>query len=1066
MKFKQYLVALAMPVVQFTVIPILAFTFLALAVNAKGVNARAISAINTPIGVTELSGYVYDETGQTLPGATVIEKGTNNATSTDEKGFFKLKVKAVNAILIVRSIGYQPQEVTGDKNGHVRVTMKMISNDLKETVIVGYGTQQKINLTGAVSSIGTQELVQSPVANISNSLVGRLPGVFASQSNGEPGNDGSTIRIRGVATYTGNTDPLILVDGIEVVSFNNIDPNEIASLTVLKDASSTAVYGIRGANGVIIITTRRGTEGTPTISYSFNQAINSFTALRNTMNSADYARSSNAGQLADSYVSGAAYTPRYSAADIALYENGQDPIFHPNTNWYDLIFKKASLQSQNNLTIRGGQKAVKYFISAGLFSQDGLFKDTKEIVSEFSANTIYKRYNFRSNFNFNVNSRFKIALDLSSQTENRSGNNQNIADNTQATRRVIGDVGRASPLDGPGVVDGKIVNISTVYNNPFKSLLAAAGSGGLRREYDNTLNGSLRLDHELDFITKGLKVHANIALISFNNQVITNQKSVTLYLAVKLPDGSINYVPQIATATPEFKFVQSGTDYRRVTGEFAFDYSRTFGKNHAITGLLLYNQQKTYDPSLAFLIPKGYQSIVSRLTYAYKGRYFAEFDAGYNGTENFAPGKRFGFFPAYSAGWIPSEEKFFPKNKIISFLKFRGSYGEVGNDKIGGARFLYNPTSYTYKQNMYYFGNYGTNYTSYQGPVEGRAGNPNVTWERAQKTDIGMDLYMFKEHLKVTFDYFRENRNNILTDPQTISLISGIIQPAVNLGRMSNRGFDGDITYLNNIGGFAYRVSGNYSFARNKILANDEIPNRYPYQNRTGQRFGQYYGAIVDGLYNTWAEVNDVNRPLSQGNNKVQPGDFKIRDINGDGIIDDYDQVPIGYSNIPEITYGLTLGGSYKNFDFSVLFQGTGNVSIAYTRFQRNTNFGGSPPEGAADYLIQSWTPERYAQGLPINFPRFTYAGSNPNKVVNTDFFTADAKYLRLKNIEVGYTLKAGLLKKIGVTSARFYGNANNLYTWTGVYHGIDPENLPATDVNQENYPLVRTVNLGVRANF
>ncbi|MFN3379333.1 MAG: SusC/RagA family TonB-linked outer membrane protein, partial [Runella zeae] len=877
---------------------------------------------------------------------------------------------------------------------------------------------------------GTKELVQSPVANISNSLVGRMTGLFATQSGGEPGNDASKIRIRGVGTFSGNTDPLTLVDGIQVDNYNNIDPNEIESVTILKDASSTAVYGIRGANGVLIITTKRGKTGPPKISYTFNQGFNSFTDMRKMMNSYDYAKNFNQAIKNDTYVTGAAYVPRYSDLDLELYANGQDPIFHPNVDWAAEMFKKVSTQSQHNVSISGGQNKVRYFVSAGFFNQEGLFRDVTNVTDAFSPQSIFRRYNIRSNFNFELTKRLKMSLDLASQTETRNGNNGS------STERVVGDVFRASPLSTPGVVDGKVVAIFTgSQNNPYSSLLFPNAAGGVRRSYRNYLNGNLRFDYDLGDVTKGLAVHGNVAIQTYNDQQIVNTKTLITYLAVKLPDGTINYVP--STTEAQFGFSQSGTYNRRITAEFGIDYKRSFGK-HNVTGLLLYNQQKTFDPSLAFLIPKGYQSFVGRSTYDYDGRYLAEVNVGYNGTENFAPGKRFGLFPAYSLGWVASQEKFFPKNGAITLLKIRGSYGVVGNDNIGGTRFLFRPTSYSTANNLYYFGNVGSTYLGFQGIREGATGNPDVTWERAVKQNIGLEMAFWKDKIKFTGDVFSEKRSDILAVPQTISSITGLSQPASNLGKMENKGYEGDITYIDNIGEIGFRISANYSFARNKILFRDEVPNRYAYQNRTGQRLGQNFGLIAEGLYNTWEEVNDPARPVySYQNNKVQPGDIKFKDFNGDGVVDGFDAVPIGYSNLPEKTYGASFSVNYKGFDVSVLFQGVGNVSHYYTRFQKGTGFGQAPPEGSPAYMNESWTQERYDAGLPIRFPRFSVS-SNPNHE-GSSYWLADASYLRIKNSEIGYKFSDGILKKLGISSCRVYVNANNLFTWKKMLPGIDP---------------------------
>ena len=1004
----------------------------------------------------KITGTINDDKGIPLQGVTVSEQRTKNATASNQNGNFSINVKNQNSVLIFSYIGYSTKELVVGNQSFLQIELTGNTKVNEEVIVVGYGTQKKINTTGAVSTINTKELVQSPVANISNSLVGRLPGLFATQSGGEPGNDASKIRIRGVGTFSGNTDPLALVDGIEVANYNNIDPNEIESVTILKDASSTAVYGIRGANGVIIITTKRGKIGPPKISYTFNQGYLAFTDRREMMNSADYATHFNEAYKADAYVTGGVYVPKFSAKDIELYANGKDPVFHPNVNWPDVLFKKVSTQAQHNLTISGGEKRVRYFLSAGFFNQGGLFRETKDITDAFSAQSVFRRYNIRSNFNFELTQNLKMTLDLSSQTETRSGNNGS------STERVIGDIFRASPLSTPGIVDGKVVNITGSQNNPYVALLFPNLAGGLKRSYRNYLNGAVRLDYDLGLITRGLTTHGNISIQTYNDQQITNTKTLITYLAIRLPDSTINYVP--STTEAQFGFSQVGTYYRRLTAEFGIDYKRSFGV-HNVSALLLYNQQKTFDPALAFLVPKGVQSYVGRATYDYNGRYLAELNVAYNGTENFAPGKRFGLFPGYSLGWIASKESFFPSTKLITFLKFRGSYGQVGNDNIGGSRFLYRPTSYSSATSIYFFGNVGSTYAAYTGLREGATGNPDVTWERAIKKDIGVEMRLVRDKISFTGDVFNENRDNILASPQTISSITGLSQPATNLGKMENKGYEGQITYSDDIGKVGFRISANYSFARNKVVFRDEIPNQYAYQNRTGQRLGQNYALICDGIYNTWDEVNDAKRPVySYQNNKIQPGDLKYRDVNGDGIINDLDMVPLGYSNLPEKTYGASLGINFKGFDFSVLIQGVGNVSLYYTRFQKGSGYGGAPAEGSASYWNEAWTPDRYAAGLPIKLPRFSVA-NNPNDAGNS-FWLADASYVRIKNVEVGYTAKLSLLKKLGVSSCRIYANANNLYTWKKVFPGIDPENTSTGDTNTEPYPLVRTINLGVNINF
>lgn len=1006
-----------------------------------------------------ISGTIKDEKNEPLSGATINEKGTANSTSTDEAGAFQLSVRGSQSILVVSSVGHDTKEMAVGQKSSINVVLTSANKELDAVVVVGYGTQKKVTSTGAQASMGGKLLVQSPAANISNSMVGRMPGLFASQASGEPGNDQSTLRIRGVGTFNGNQEPLVLVDGIQVDNYNNIDPNEIENITILKDASSTAVYGIRGANGVLIITTKRGKVGPAKVSYTFNNAINSFTAIRSQMNSYDYARAFNEAKKGDTYITGSAYVPAFTDAEIEKFRTGEDPIFYPNTDWYKVMLKKSSSQQQHNLNINGGTDRVRYAISTGFFNQEGLFNNTN-LAAGYDANIRFKRYNFRSNLNFNITKRFKAAVDISSQTELRSGNALN-------TQSVIDNIDRANPTLSPGIIDGKIINLPQG-GNPLNSLYQA----GYQREYRNYLNGSVRLDHDLDFITKGLATHGTFAYQNFNSQRFLNTKgssTVITYRPLRLADGSIVYLPQNQDA--QYSFSETINKNRRLTGEFGFDYKRSFG-NHNVTGLLLYNQQKSINPDYTFLVPSGYQSYVSRVTYDYKNRYLAEVNVAYNGTENFAPGNRFGLFPAYSLGWVASEEHFFPKNDIISFIKFRGSYGEVGNDQIGANfltsnnRFLYRPTAWTYTGG-YRFGEVATSYNLLVGAREGRASNPDLTWERAVKTNIGADMTFWKKNINFSVDVFQETRDNILASRRTVSTLIGVPIPPQNLGRMQNRGYEFDFTLNQNIGKFTYQVKANYSFARNKILFQDEVIPQYAYQLRTGNRFGQYFGLIAEGLFNTLEEANDAKRPVyGWQNNRIQPGDIRYTDVNGDGKINNFDEVPIGYSQVPEKTYGVSLVGQYKGLSVSILFQGVGNVSLNYTR-RFTQGFYDSPPAGAVNYLSESWTQERYNAGLPINFPRFSLGtnGGAVNNYQSSTYFLADASYLRVKNVEIGYTVSGRILKKVGLSSTRLFANANNLYTWSKVYKGVDPENPPTAN-NFEPYPLVRTINTGISINF
>lgn len=996
-----------------------------------------------------ITGTIKDEKGNLLPGVTVRVKNQSSGAVSNESGKYTLKVPNRDVVLVFTFMGYVSQERNVGGGNLLDVTMPESSENLGEVIIVGYGTQKKASVTGAISSVTTKDLLQSPVANISNSLAGRMSGLLARQSSGEPGQDGSTLRIRGVGTFTGSQDPLIMVDGIEVSNYNNIDPNEIESVSILKDASSTAIYGVRGANGVLLITTRRGKEGKPQLNFTTNAALNSFVDLRKPMNSSDYTRAYNAAQKYDAYITGATYQPKFSDANIAKYDSGEDPILFPNTNYYDLMLKKTSLQTQQNLTISGGTEKTRYFISGGLFNQEALFNNV-DIDRGWDAQIKFKRYNFRSNFNFDVTKKLKIALDLSLQNEHRRGTNAN-------TNKIIQSIGDAPPWQSPGIVDGKVVTQG--WDQPVSPIAVLLGAG-YSTEYRSHLNGTVRADYDLDVITPGLSVHGKISYQNYNSKRDTYGKNLVTYTVSRLTDGSLQFMPN--SLEEPFGYSEAIGKNRRTYTEAGIDYNRTFG-HHTVTGLILYNQTKLFDPNLAFLVPNGYQGVVGRITYAYKDRYLAEYNAGYNGTENFAEGMRFGFFPAYSVGWIPSMESFFPQNDIVTFLKFRASYGEVGNDRLNNARFLYRPTSYTYTSG-YWFGEPGVNYSQFRTPIEGTLGNEMLTWERAAKQNIGMEIKLFKGKLSVTADYFSEMRDNILASRQVIPVITGATFPPYNFGKMQNRGIDGDFSFNDHVGNVQYFVRGTFTFATNKILEMDEIPQPYPYQQRTGHRAGQYFGLIAEGLYNSWEEVNDAKRPGSLwNNNKIQPGDIRYKDVNGDGMVNEEDYVPIGYSNFPEQIYGLSAGASYKGFDFSVLFQGATKVS---TDLPGRAKIAFPGDIGAYNGLLESWSQERYDAGLPISYPHLS-VGTNAQQhnYKESNYWIRDASYLRLKNMEIGYTLSANVLRRIGISAARFYLNGNNLLTWHKMPPGIDPE-APAEINNNEPYPIVKTINFGLNLKF
>lgn len=1002
-----------------------------------------------------ITGKVTDETGGPLIGTTVVVEGTMKSTSADENGNYRIDVPEGGRVLVFSCIGYQTRKIPIDGKTVINVQLQPDQKSLGEVLVVGYGVQKKMTVTGAVSSIGTKELLQSPAANISNMLVGRLPGLVAVQRSGEPGQDGSSLKIRGIGTLDAGkgSDPLIMVDGVERSNINQIDPNEIETINILKDASSTAVFGVRGANGVILITTRRGKIGKPQLSFTSSVAAQKPTQLPKMLNSYEYATLKNEALV------NAGQQPYFTQDDLDKFKSGEDPIFHPSIDWFKMMLRPYSTQSQHNLNISGGTELARYFISGGYFDQNGAYRYA-DYNPEFSANPKYKRYNFRSNFDFDVTKMFTVKVNLAGQVEDQNYPARSAAD-------IFFDVLKANPFSSPGIVDGKMVTLDKAVNgtNPLMTMLNA----GFQQIFKSNVNASVILGHKLDFVTPGLSARGTIAYDSWYQHSVSRSKNNITYLAVKDPAnaGNILYVPQGEETT--LGFSESYGKNRKVYTELALDYTRAFGP-HNVGGLLLYNQSKAYAPGLTYKVPNAYQGLVGRVTYNYKSRYLLEFNMGYNGSENFPEGKRFGWFPAYSAGWVASEEPFFPKNDWVTFLKIRGSYGEVGNDKIsdifdGGARFLYLPSTYGYSGG-YNFGEVGSSYQWYGGSYEGQLGNPDVTWERAVKMNVGMELKLFNDRFSFTGDYFQEKRNNILAQRGAVPGIVGVSSlPAYNLGRVSNKGFEIEAGYNDQVGKLNYWVKANYSLARNKVLFKDEAPKTYAYQNETGNPVGQYIGLIAEGLYNTWDEINDPKRPQSSyaagsgGRDGLQPGDIRYRDVNGDGIINDDDRMPMGYSQFPQIIYGFSFGGSYGGFDFSVLFQGADKASVYLSEMAAwpfDTDW-----RNAMKIHLERWNEERYAAGEKITFPRLSPSPAGHNYQYSS-FWLKDASYLRLKNAEIGYTVRKGFLDRIRVSSLRLYANGMNLLTWSSL-KTYDPE-APAG--RGQFYPQQKVFNAGLNLQF
>lgn len=994
-----------------------------------------------------VTGKVTNENGDAMEGVTVAVSGTSVTTVTKADGSYSIAAKTNDRLLFTHT-GYQLYEVEVKENFVIDVVLQQDQENMDDVVIVAYGKQKKETLTGAVATITTKEIKQSPAANLAVTLAGRLPGLTAIQRSGEPGRDVTQLFIRGQGTINAQS-PIILVDGIER-ELTYIDPNEIASVTILKDASSTAIFGVRGANGVILITTRRGVSEVPEISIISETSIQDLPRFPTLPSSYDVARTRNLAQTNDGL--GAAYS------DEALehYRLGDDPLHYPNTDWREILMRNNSLQQRFNLNVSGVAKSVNYFVNAGYLRQGGMFK-TDAANQSYDPSFRLDRYNFRSNIDVKLNKRLRALLNLAGYLEKQNMpagiySNLDFLSGTSPALHILAQmtVDQNALVPGPLTPDGDVTTWQGGFYPPYGSL----NRSGYVQQTRNNITASFGLDQDLGFLVKGLMAKAQM---SFDTRAISNMM------------GSRNYLKMVQVIEP----TASGGDtvYYRNMGDSRntplslsgnrsvntlsnfqghLFYSNSFGK-HAVTGLLLYQQQQSLQDAA---LPYNLRGISSRLTYGYDYRYFAEFNMGYNGSEQFKKGRRFGFFPAVSAAWLISNEAFIKGNSAITNLKVRVSYGLVGNDRLGNRRFLYLDDIQVVS------GGYSSSLGLGQQVDIRLLRNEALQWEVARKTNVGLDLGLFNA-LEVVFDVFHERRDNILRNRGTIPVLNGLptsVLPPVNIGIVENKGFELEVMYKKRFNkDFGVLGKLNLNHAKNRQIFADEpkLNETFAYQYReTGYRIGQNFGYMVDRYFTSQEDVENSPKQNVPGH-ASRPGDLKYVDANGDGVIDERDIVPIGYSVIPEYQFGAAFGVTYKNFDISILFQGVTNVSRYYNGygvFANGNNY--------RERHLQSWTEERQANGEAILYPRLT-TELNPNEIQNS-FFINDGSYIRLKNMEIGYELPVSIAKKISAQRIRFYANGLNLITW---------DRLPVKDYDPElegifTYPITRTFNFGVNVTF
>lgn len=998
-----------------------------------------------------VSGVVKDDTGEPVIGAGVLVKGTTLGTITDIDGHFSFRVDDLNGVLVVSFVGMETQEIPMKGKGTFDIVLKSSNTLLEEVQVVAYGAQKKVTLTGSISSVNTDELLKVPTASIGNMLSGVLSGVSSIQSSGQPGGDDPDVFIRGISTLnTMNAKPLYLVDGVER-SFFQIDPNEVENITILKDASSTAVFGVRGANGVIIVTTKRGKEGKAKINASFSYGIQTPTRMPEFVNSYDYATFLNEAYTNDGK------DPKFTPEAVEAFRTHSNPIIYPDTDWMELLFKSSAPQTQGNVNISGGTERVRYFISMGMLDQKGFFKNHD---TRYDANFNFNRYNYRANLDIDFTKTTLVAINMGGRVEKRnfprSGDDIN-----QLFRRIYW----ATPFSGPGIVDGKWIKGNSQY-------LPVGLSDGLGNIYGrgygskttNVVNLDLALTQKLDFVTKGLQFKIKVAYNSGYDHTKERATSIESYQPWYRKD--VTWMEHPAGSDPnEVVYIQDGEagliSYAESFGksrdwyaEASFDWKRDFGLHH-LSALALYNQSKTYYPDSDYPgIPRGYVGLVGRVTYDYDNKYLIEGNVGYNGSENFAPGNRYGFFPAVSGGWVLTQEEFLKDNPVVNFLKIRASYGIVGNDRYHPYgtgfmdRFLYLPNSY-FIGSGYQFGT-GTSWSP--GAYEKSFGNSGLSWEESAKQNYGIDFSLFNQKLSGSIDYFYEKRTDILAKASTDPIIHAMSLPVLNLGIVSNKGVELNLKWNHKINSFRYWTNLNVSYAKNKIVYQDEVPSEYTYTLKTGHPVGQPFGLKVRGFY--YEGMEDV----ADHSYVLKEGDVVYEDLNHDGKIDDNDKTAIGYPSYPLLNAGLTLGFEYKGFDFSMLWVGATKTSRVLEETFRKPLGETYDRSLMSHQFTDRWTPETAATA---KLPRATIDGVK-NNYRDSELWVKDASYLRLKNIEIGYNFRLPFMPKIGMEKMRVFMTGYNLLTFDKLKIS-DPESM-SSGVPQ--YPVMRVINFGLNVSF
>lgn len=1001
-----------------------------------------------------IKGVVEDALGPIIGASVVAKNQPGVGAITDLDGRFSLKVGAYD-VLQITFVGYQPVEIPvlsiKDKN-NLKVIMKEDNQTIDEVVVTASGVQKKKTLTGAITNVELKQL-NAPGANLSNSLAGVVPGIIAMQSSGEPGENMSQFWIRGMSTFGAKSGALILVDGVER-SFNEIPVEDIESFSVLKDASATAIYGQRGANGVVLITTKRGEKGKVKINVKAGFDWNTPVKVPEYASGYDWAR------LANEALVGRYENPLYTNEELDIIQHGLDPDLYPDIDWRDLMLKKGAPSYYANISFSGGSDNVRYFVTGRYTGENGRYR-TSSSENKYNTNSTYERWNYRANVDMNLTRTTVLSVGVGGWLVNRTSPSSSSGDIWQSFASY-------TPVTAPRKWSTGQWPIVSGMTTPEYQMTQT----GYRTIWENKMETNVGLEQDLSFITKGLKFNGVFAFDTYNKNTIVREKGEELWSAESLRDGNGNLVLKREANAKAMSQAKTVEGDKRYYLQASLDYSRLFAEKHRVGAFAMVYQQETSDVNFAeddlmASIPHRTLAYSGRFTYAYKDKYLTEFNWGYTGSENFEKGKQFGFFPAVSVGWLLSEEPFIKKMMPwMDQFKIRASYGEVGNDEIAGRRFPY-ITLVNTDDNAYSFGEFTNN--SAQGYRIKTMGTPYLTWEVAKKYDVGVDFSFFNSKITGTIDWFLDKRDDIFMKRNQMPLTTGLADqtPMANVGKMKSYGWDGNIAYTQRIGQVNLQLRANFTYQTTDVIDRDEAANELWYKMEKGFQLNQSRGLIALGLFKDQEDIDRSPSQVALSNKTILPGDIKYKDVNGDGVITDDDKVPLGYRETPGLQYGLGLSANWKNWGINMLFQGTGKCDFFV---------GGSGPhafhDGKRGNILQvmvdgnRWIPKEISgteatEDPNADWPRLTYTNNNNNNCKST-YWLKERKYLRLRNLEITYDLPQMWTRKFLVSNMRIGFIGQNLFTWAP-FKWWDPE---GTNESGSSYPINRTYSCYIQFSF